>query len=106
LKSKVTSLCTSAFNSSQIAAIANMRDDSDDRFVLMDQIHKITELQFSFPHIRPFNTKIIQFIWSEFEWTPCDFWDPVRISGEFRRWCEGFQDTIRELLSDSMPLEI
>jgi hypothetical protein len=41
LKSKVTLFRTSAFHFSQTAAIANMRDDSCDRFVLMDQIHKI-----------------------------------------------------------------
>jgi hypothetical protein len=83
-----------------------MRDYSDDRFVLMDQIHKIAESQFSFPHIRSFNPEIVQFIRSEFERKCCDFCDLVRMSSGFRGCCEGFQDTIRQHLFDPMPLEI
>jgi hypothetical protein len=53
-----------------------------------------------------FNREIVQFIRSKFERTPCKFCDAVQISGRFQRYCEGFQDTIREHLLDSMPLEI
>jgi hypothetical protein len=71
LKSKVTSFWTSALNSSRTATIANMRDYSRDRFVLMDQIHKIGEPQLPFPHTQSFNPGIFQFIRLKFEKTPC-----------------------------------
>jgi hypothetical protein len=90
LQTRVASFGTSAFNSSQTPAIANLRDDSRSRFVLMDHIHKGPGPQFPFPDMRSLNPEIIEFIRLQFEQPPCQFCGTVHISGGFRRCCVAF----------------
>jgi hypothetical protein len=50
--SKVASFWTSAFNCSWLPVVANMRKYSRNRFVLMDEIGRMSDPRFTFPHMQ------------------------------------------------------
>jgi hypothetical protein len=60
---------------------------------------------FPLPDMRSCNSRIVAFIQSEFELVPCDYWGAVKISDEFMRCCDQFQQTIAEHLPDPMSVE-
>jgi hypothetical protein len=106
LKTTVGSFGTTAFDSWQSLAFANMREYTRNRFVLMDRIRQIAEPVFPFPDMRSSDSRIIAFIRSEFKLVPCEYRCAVKISSGFMRCCKGFQQNIAGHLPGPISVDI